>query len=73
MLIELHRLHREISVAAAETPGSDGKDITESLGHRLVEAEQIEASGTPEQVLALAASLVDLLKQVSRAVPARAP
>ncbi len=73
VLIELHRLHREISVAAAETPGSDGKDITESLGHRLVEAEQIEASGTPEQVLALAASLVDLLKQVSRAVPARAP
>lgn len=65
VLVELHRLHREISVAAVESPEGEGKDVAEQLGHRLVEAEQIEASGTPEQVLELAGNLVELLKQVS--------
>ncbi len=70
VLIQLHRLHREISLAAAASPTGDGKDTAESLGHRLVEAEQIESSGTPEQVLELATSLVELLKQFASATRA---
>ncbi len=72
VLVELHRLHHEIQMAAAESPeDQDAKDTAESLGRRLVEAEQVEASGTPEQVLELAASLVELLKQVAGGVQPR--
>jgi molecular chaperone DnaK len=62
---ELRRLHREISVAAAETTEGDAKEVAERLGHRLVDAELVESSGTPEQVLEQAAKLVELLEQVS--------
>jgi molecular chaperone DnaK len=72
VLVALHRLHRQIAMAAAASADGEGKDVVESLGRRLVEAEHIEATGTPVQVLELATSLVELLKQVSPA-GARAP
>ncbi len=71
VLVELHRIHREIALAATESPDSTAKDVAESLGRQLVEAEEIESSGSPEQVLALASNLVELLKQVSETTAAR--
>ncbi len=65
VVAELHGMHDEV-VRAAEASGDPAnKEIAERLGRKLVEANEVENSGTPEQVLAMAENLIELLRLVT--------
>jgi molecular chaperone DnaK (HSP70) len=69
VVTELQGMHDQVLRAAAVSNDPESKDIAERLGRKLVEAQEVENSGSVSQVLAMAQSMVELLGLVVAPVP----
>ncbi|MGC4113919.1 MAG: Hsp70 family protein [Myxococcales bacterium] len=60
VITRLETLHKDLTIAAAESPLANAQTVVEALGKRLVDANHVATEGTLEQVVATARDLEQL-------------
>lgn len=64
VIVRLETLHKDLTIAAAESPLANAQSVVEALGKRLVEANKVAAEGPIEAVVETARELEELERKL---------